>query len=172
MAFRRSSQRFQRGPRRATDWSASGATAGGVAVAGNTQALLEVFTPIVGGETLIRTRGLITISTDQTVADEVQIGAIGIGVVTAQAVSVGITAIPHPMTDAGWGGWLWHSYYSYDFAFATAVGFEGNLANQIPVDSKAMRKVDEDERLVLVIQNQAVNGIILFSSLRLLSKIH
>ncbi len=166
------SSRFSRGPRRATDWSASGAQAAVTGVGASTATLLQSFTPIVGGETAIRIRGLIGVASDQQSATELQLGAVGIAVVTQQAQSVGITAIPHPDTDAAWGGWMWHSYFARKIFFTTGVGFQFDVMHQIPIDSKSMRKVDEDERLVVVVENSAAFGIDIYANIRILSKVH
>ena len=170
MARRASS--FRRGPRRATDWGASSVATAFTGVSGSTVALLETFTPIIGGETLIRTRGLLTIMSDQVTTQERQMGAVGIAVVTAQAESVGITAIPHPDTDAAWGGWLWHTYFARQMEFVTGAGFDPNWVQNIVIDSKAMRKVDEDERIVVVVENSSPHGMLINTSMRVLSKVH
>ena len=169
---RRVGRSFHRGPRRAMDWGASAPLTGYVAVAASSAVLLQTFTPILGGETVIRTRGVVSIQSDQIVATEVQLGAYGIAIVTAQAVSVGITAIPHPVTDAAWGGWFFHTYFANSMKFGTAVGIQYDRATNFEIDSKAMRKVDEDERLVAVVENSSGAGMEIWDSFRLLSKVH
>ena len=170
---RRGGRTFTRGVRRPVDWSASANQSAMVPVAAATAVLLESFTPIVGGETVIRTRGIFTWQTDQLIASEDQFGAVGMCVVTAQAVSVGISAIPHPATDAAWGGWLWHSFFASSWSFLSSTGVEANIQHQIIIDSKAMRKVDEDERLVMVCENtNATQGFLVANSERILSKVH
>ena len=99
-------------------------------------------------------------------------GAVGIGVVSAQAQSVGITAIPHPDTDSSWGGWLWHSYFANRQRFASAVGFQSDALIQMVIDSKAMRKVGDEERLVAVIENSSSTGLDFYFNFRLLFKLH
>ncbi len=173
MARSRGRSTFVRGPRRATDWSASIPQAIALSVPANSAVLDESFTPIVGGETLIRTRGLISFSSDQTGATELQLGAYGICVVTQQALSVGITAIPHPATDAAWGGWVVHQYLFAQLAVLSAAGIEPQFNTSFVIDSKGMRKVDEDERLVSVWENShATHGFSAFAALRILSKVH
>ena len=173
MAVRRFTRPSHRsGVKTKKDWSASAPETSTTAVPASSAQLLQTFTPIVGGETVLRTRGLISIASDQEAFDELQIGAYGIGVVTEQAASIGITAIPHPNTDAAWGGWLYHTYYSYQYRSLTAVGAMADFAHQIVVDSKAMRIVRDDERLVMVIENSAAFGIEVFNSFRILSKVN
>jgi len=164
---------FRRGPRRPTDWSASVAQASYVALAAASAIISEVFVPIVGGETLIRTRGLFSYASDQEVANETQAGAFGIGVVSEQAATVGITAVPHPFTDAAWGGWLYHTYFASRFRFVSAVGvsFADGVTTQV-IDSKAMRKIGENERLVVVVENIASAGMVFWNSERFLTKVH
>jgi len=165
--------RFNRGPRRPTDWSASAPLTAILSVGQNSAVLDESFVPIVGGETVIRTRGMIGFKSDQQLGDELQIGAFGICKVTAQALSVGITAIPHPSTDAAWGGWLVHQYIMSVFEFASASGVNPDSLHTIVIDSKAMRKIDEDERLVTVWENtSATHAMDVFSSFRFLTKVH
>jgi len=169
---RRFVRSFKRGPRRAVDWSASAIISTVTSLAGSSAALSQVFTPIVGGETLIRTRGLFSYASDQLAATENIVGAFGISVVSEQAATVGITAVPHPATDAAWGGWLYHTYFAARFGFLSSIGFEHDVLNHIVIDSKAMRKVDEDDRLVIVVENTSSTGMIFMDNVRLLSKIH
>ena len=167
MAVRRT---FTRSAKRHTDWSASAVQTALTVIPASSVVLSQVFTPVGAGETLVRTRGLFAWGSDQLSASENQLGAIGIGVVSAQAASVGVTAVPHPDTDSAWGGWLFHSYYASSFFFSTAASYIANALFSMPVDSKAMRKVGEEERLVVVIANSSTTGVQVYDSFRLLSK--
>lgn len=164
---------FRRGPRRPTDWSASIALTSYTALAAASAVISEVFVPIVGGETLIRTRGLFSFATDQEAANETQVGAFGIGIVSEQAATVGATAVPHPFTDAAWGGWLYHTYFASRFRFVSGVGvsFADGVTTQV-IDSKAMRKIGENERLIVVVENIAAQGMVFWNSERFLTKVH
>jgi len=163
---------FRRGPRKATDWSSSAVLTAYVGVAASTIALLEVFVPIVGGETLIRTRGWLSIAPDQNASNEQFVGAFGIAVVSEAAASIGVTAVPSPDTDAAWGGWLYHTYFASQIRVGDSTGFISPPGINIVIDSKAMRKVDEDDRLVVVIENSAGFGLQVYNSERFLSKVH
>ena len=164
---------FVRSSRKPTDWSASLPQAALTAVPAASAVLDQVLIPIVGGETLIRSRGMLSFGSDQQAASEVILGAYGIGVVSAQAVSVGITAIPHPATDAAWGGWLWHTFLQMEIRIGDATGMNPAWLQSIVIDSKAMRKIGEEERLVFVVENtSASTGFEVASSVRLLSKVH
>ena len=169
----RNIRRFNnRGPRRSTDWSSSAPLATFTFLAASTAALLQTGTPPVGGETVIRTRGLVSIQLDTVIASEPNIGAFGIAIVTAQAESVGITAIPHPVTDAAWGGWFVHRFFSNQLKFLSGVGLEPQWATHYEIDSKAMRKIDEDERLVVVVENVSAFGMLIADQFRWLTKLH
>ena len=87
-------------------------------------------------------------------------------------VSVGITAIPHPATDAAWGGWLVHQWIQQRFDFITGAGIVSQSLTNIEIDSKGARKVDEDERLVVVFENTTSQGFSVAASFRFLSKVH
>ena len=163
---------FPRSQRKGTDWSASAVETAFTTVAASTAALLQVFAPIVGGETAIRIRGLFGWRSDQTASSEDQMGAFGIAVVTEQAATVGITAVPHPNTDAAWDGWMYHHYYASHVDALTSVGVINDSLHRIVIDSKSMRKVSEDDRLVVVIENSAPFGVEVFNSVRILSKLH
>jgi len=161
---------FARGSQRHTDWGASVPAGSFLSVGGATVTLLETFVPNAGGETLIRTRGMLSFGSDQFVAGEQQLGSFGIGVVSAQAEALGITAIPHPGDDAAWGGWLYHTFLFNRFNFSSAVSTQAIATVNIVIDSKAMRKVSDEERLVVVLQNSGSNGMTFTHSIRVLSK--
>jgi len=176
MAITRTGSRFHRGhgARKGTDWSASAVQLTFVTLGAQSASLLEIFVPIAGGETLVRVRGRIAYGTDQEAVDEVYLGAFGMAVVSEQAASVGITAVPHPATDAAWDGWLYHTYLQGQVrVIGTAGNADFNAVQTIEIDSKAMRKVGEDDRLVVVAENMgSAGGMIIANSERLLSKLH
>ncbi len=78
--------------------------------------------------TIIRTRGFVAIASDQSTADENQIGAFGLGVVTELARAAGIASIPGAQTDAVWDGWFVHQSFGQRMEFMTANN-RGNGSN-------------------------------------------
>ena len=58
--------------------------------------------------TIVRTRFLVSVVTDQVAADELVLGALGMAVVSDQAVAIGVTAVPTPITDMGSDLWFVH----------------------------------------------------------------
>jgi len=120
--------------------------------------------------TLIRTRGMVSVFPQAAGADINVVGAFGIGIVSAEALSVGITAIPTPFTDADWGGWM----VLQPFAFRLDVTSDiGRLISslQIEVDSKAMRKVGPNTAAVVVAESLS-GALSVADTTRLLLKLH
>jgi len=158
------------GSKRHGEWVGSAVQTAFIGLAASSVVLDQIFTPFDAGETLIRTRGLFAVKTDQIATSENFMGAVGIGVVSEQAATLGITAVPHPDTDSGWNGWLWHSYWAGAILFGDATGFASPAVVSVPIDSKAMRKVGDNERLVLVVENSSAVGVQYYLNTRLYSK--
>jgi hypothetical protein len=105
------------------------------------------------GLTLVRTRGAITaqLFTATAPGDGFFMG-VGICIVTAEAFTVGTTAIPGPLETMDWDGWLYHRMdhmISQDASPAAA----DKLSNiRYEVDSKAMRKVGVNDVMAMVVE--------------------
>ena len=108
---------------------------------------------LVDGLTVVRTRGRFMMYLDAaTSAHNGFVGAFGIGITTLQAITIGITAVPVPLTDADWDGWLFHQFIQCVSPVVIGAGITaGDARSAAPtatvafdVDSKAMRKMDED----------------------------
>ena len=103
---------------------------------------------------MVRDRGMVTIKPGSFAADLDIVGAIGVGVVSDEALGVGITAIPTPYSDADWSGWLVWESFAIHLEVLDATGFDVGAALRINVDSKGMRKLGATESLVLVAESQ------------------
>ena len=116
-------------------------------------ATLVASAPFESPGTIMRTRGHVSIRPEVVSADLSIVGAFGIGIVTSEALAVGVTAVPHPFRDADWGNWyVWRSFsYREEFQTAASVNF---LSWDFEVDSKAMRKVRSNESFVMVAESQ------------------
>jgi len=118
--------------------------------------------------TIVRSRFMSLIRSDQAAADETQIGAWGIAVVSDEASAVGVTAVPTPITEMASSLWLVHqlvmAHHQAQATFAEPVGvFE--------TDSKAMRKVEVGQDVVVVAElSTAGNGFNLTIGGRMLVK--
>ncbi len=115
----------------------------------------------VDGLTLIRTRGLVSLYLETVSAiNSGMSGAIGMAVVTTAAVAAGVASVPSPITEDSWDGWFWHQFFDVRAITATIAdgANAGSVFARFVVDSKAMRKVAEDESLIYVIEVGAESG--------------
>ncbi len=124
--------------------------------------------------TVIRTRGMLGIRSDQVAATEDQLAAYGHAVVADQAVAIGVTAVPTPVTDNDSDLWFVLERIMSDMTFSTAAAHEkqGNYAS---FDSKAMRKVEDGQDLISVVETPAVGiaaGCVFKAYFRRLVKLH
>ncbi len=102
--------------------------------------------------TITRIRGQISLYLDLvTAAGDGFSGAIGLGIVTADAFAIGETAMPGPFSDPEWNGWIWHEFFTLRGVAAQSSG--ENIARnatadrQITIDSKAQRIFRSNEVL-------------------------
>ena len=123
--------------------------------------------------TIVRTRFLLSIISDQAAVSEIQMGALGMAIVSDQAAAIGVTAVPTPITDMGSDLWFFHQLLYNEFSFLTAAGFEEGGLAQYEADSKAMRKVDIGQDLVIVAEPSATSdGFITRVGGRMLVKVN
>ncbi len=102
-------------------------------------------------ETIRRTIISILFKSDQASASENPNGAFGMGVFTSQAVSVGITALPGPLSEADDDVWfVWMPLMDSIQVGATASTF--NNGKLFERDFRGMRKVVEGEEIVAMIE--------------------
>jgi len=153
MHRRNFSSRGGHSARRKSDWVKS-ADQGFVAVAAGASVMNQSFIP-ADGETVVRTRGIIAVKVNSTVADANVVGAIGFAVVSEQAAAAGAASIPGPYSNADWDGWFVHEFWSHRFEFIDGTGF-GLITQIIDLDSKAMRKLSAGDRVVVMTESQAV----------------
>ncbi len=159
MAIRRSSHRAVRAYRRPTFWGRSPADAAITFLAGATAVIDSSSVPVAEGQTIIRIRGQILVTSDQQAASENWVGAVGACVVSDQAVVGGLGAIPTPYTDQDSDLWLMHQYFGGVFDFATAASFNSLGSLTFAFDSKAMRKQSAGETLIFVVENGGAAAI-------------
>jgi len=142
----RHSRVVTRGQRRETSWVGLGPTVttvtgeGGTIIASANAALLAK-RPF----TIIRLHLALFARSDQEAATEQFGGAVGVAVVSDQAVAIGVTAVPTPVTDDSSDLWMLHRWY---------MGLQGSTTTNAPasfiIDSKAMRKVNDDQDIIVV----------------------
>jgi len=100
--------------------------------------------------TIVRSRiWMHAVSDNLTAVEDYQV-ALGMAVVSDQASAIGVTAIPTPFTDAGSDLWFFYEVIASEFIFISGVGFDSAGGIMKDADSKAMRKVQDGEDVVLV----------------------
>jgi len=164
-----------RGSKRLTDWLINFEQTALLAVPANSKVLVASIAAatmtINAPFTIIRTRGALGVFSDQTAAAEQQLGAIGITLVSDLARAAGVASLPGPATDSNWEGWFWHQWFVNKLQIADATGFAARGGVYFEVDSKAMRKVDSSDALVIVAENShATHAFEIGVSLRILTK--
>ena len=149
--FRHSGIGRRGGGKRLSTWVGS-ADQGFIALAAGGFAINQSNATLID-TTIVRTRGVVSVAPDVWNATEPIVGAIGIGIVSDEALAAGAASIPGLWTDKNWGGWFVWEAYSFMTRFGDATG--GQIASvQIPIDSKAMRKVSANESVVVMNESQ------------------
>ena len=140
----RSRQGSQRSTRRETAWEQGPGAGTLVSISSSSKTILgTAFEPAVPGLTIVRIRGnLQAYLKTASAGDSGFHCAVGIGIVTTDAFSIGVTAMPGPLSDIFWDGWLFHQIFDIFAASGTiADNFNLGLAvERFEIDSKAMRK--------------------------------
>ncbi len=120
--------------------------------------------------TIVRQHYELYVISDQAAAIEQQMGAFGVAVVSDQASAIGVTAVPTPITDLGSDLWVTHQIFMGDASTITDRSIPGA---RYSVDSKAMRRVNNDQDVVIVAElDTQGQGFILFAGGRFLVKLH
>ncbi len=123
--------------------------------------------------TIIRTYIEINWRTDQAAVSETQFGAVAAAVVSDQAVAIGATAVPTPVTDSGSSLFFAYQYMINFFEFGSGIGFDSQGGRRYVIDSKAMRKVEGGQDMIVVVENDSNgSGAIAAAFVRQLIKTH
>ena len=160
-----------RGQRRETLWFGFGPTNATLTVAGGT----IMFALSAGGLarrpfTVLRTYTELMLVSDQAAAIETQILGWGWAVVSDEAVAIGVTAVPTPITDIESDLWFQHKVLMADESNLTDRTKSGGFAS---LDSKAMRKVESGQDLVGVAELSTVgSGFVVSVAGRMLIQLH
>ena len=142
--------------RRRTEWVQSADQ--GFIVVGAATSLIHQSRTFSGGETIVRTRGLLSVSPAASPNDVLSFGAMGIAIVDAQAFAAGAAAIPDPFDEASWDGWFVHQYWTQGVD-NTASGELFKPIDRWMIDSKAMRKIIDGTNVeVVMVANASAVG--------------
>ena len=122
-------------------------------------------TPNVSGLTIARIRGswscnIVDVTAADAHFDEV---AVGIGITSVDAFNIGITALPTPLGDMSWPGWLYHEMVSGMIAVEPTelFGNAGSGAYRGVIDSKARRKLGPNEIIFGVFETGVEGGALI-----------
>jgi len=157
--------------KRATSWFQFQHVENTITVAGGTiyftlNAAALQFRPF----TVVRSRFELHLRSDQASAIEHQAAGFGIAVVSDQAAAIGVTAVPTPATDLGSDLWFVQQNI---FADESALTDRTRSSTKVTVDSKAMRRVDVGQDIVVVAELASPSsGFILGVVGRMLVKAH
>ena len=124
--------------------------------------------------TVVRIRGRVGVRSDQVATGELQDVAYGQCVVSEQASAIGVTAVPTPANDDGSDLFFVYARLMAEFVQSSGVGFESSgLQDVQDIDSRAMRKVEEGQDLIEVIEASSISdGAIVRTYSRTLIKLH
>ena len=121
--------------------------------------------------TVVRHRLNWFVRSDVVTGGEVWGAAIGGCVVSDQSVAIGITAVPTPIVDIGSDLW-----YFYEQCFGRFGGTQvEEVGRQLKIDSRAMRKVEDGQDLIIVQETAGTSLSISASTIvggRFLLKLH
>ncbi len=122
--------------------------------------------------TVVRSRGMLSVRSDQIAATEDVIGAYGMAVVSTQASGIGVSAIPTPVTDDNSDLFLVFQAFMHSFHTDNAGANHEPAGDIVMLESKAMRKVEEGNDLVTVVETATAAGATILTYLRVLIKLH
>ncbi len=123
--------------------------------------------------TIVRSLIFMAIRSDQAAATENFDVAYGEAVVSDQSTAIGVTAVPTPFTDLGSDLWYLHQIMSGHFTFITGAGVLNDDSLWTQIDSRAMRKVNDDQDVIGVLENSSLSaGSTTFLAGRQLIKLH
>ena len=110
---------------------------------------------VIDGTTLLRLRGTFTAHVSAIAAAlDGFTGAFGVGIIDLQAFTTGVTACPTPIAEQDWDGWLFWETFSLKSVTATISDGVNSIGLylQMPVDTKAMRKVKQDDVIYAAVE--------------------
>jgi len=123
--------------------------------------------------TIVRVRGVLRLMSDQDAITEDQVAAYGMAVVSDQSAAIGVTAVPTPAADMGSDLWFVYEALINRVFFRSDTGVSTDPGTFVQFDSKAMRKVNNDQDVVVMKESDAISdGCILSDQFRMLVKLH
>jgi len=121
--------------------------------------------------TIVRTRVLMQIESDQSAASEATNGAYGAIIVSDEAVAAGSASIPGPTSDTDAPWFVWQPWIN-SFLLGDGTGFVEPAGYTVVIDSKSMRKVGLNQDVAIMAQEAGGVGAIITARGRMLIKLH
>ncbi len=123
--------------------------------------------------TVVRSRFSAFVASDQIAAKEQQVVGLGHAVVSDEAVAVGVSAVPTPISELGSDLWFTMDILMAGSDIGGGSGSQGNNGSFFALDSKAMRKVNVGQDIVSVAELSASGqGLRVIWGGRMLVKLH
>ena len=112
------------------------------------------------GFTMVRLRGYFSARlTAAAAVSDGYFGAFGIGKCILAAFTAGVSAVPTPITEESWDGWIYHKYFSI---FSQSAGITEDSAWWMQdIDSKAMRKLTIEDVIYVVFELNEVGTAVI-----------
>ncbi len=169
-----SSRGISRGVRRKTDWLGSADIVDVTTLPAASFVVTQSLTAVELAKrpfTIVRTVGSIWLASDQSGAVEFPFGAVGFIVVSEKASALGATAIPDPITQESSDEWFAYTAMAAS-GNSAAAGIVSQPLMEYKFDSRAMRKVQDGEDIVVVVANaSATDGAAFILKFRMLIKL-
>ena len=101
--------------------------------------------------TLVRTRGELSVRVAAAAAgNSITRGAMGMIVASTDAATIGVTAVPGPLSDATNDWFVWVPFTLMHDSVLTE--FDSKFVATVPFDSRGMRKMKNGEAVVIVLE--------------------
>ena len=156
--------RFQsrdgQGRRRKVSWSAGPNGAIATVITSTVSLFPNGAQSVLEDLTIVRIRGelLVYLSLAGGAKNEGYRWAFGMANVTENAFGIGVTAVPAPLTDIGWDGWMVHHQGQVLARGAALKDGSPTESQRVIIDSKAMRKVHNTDVLMAVFETTEVGA--------------
>ena len=159
-----------RAPRRSTQWIGSADDTAFDNLAGSTKQLDQSFA-FAEPATIVRTRGMLWIKSDQLAASEEPFGALGMMVASDEAVAAGAASLPGPFTEDFSDSWfVWLTWAAHQISVSSSP--QAVQWGQFEIDSKAQRKVHDGDTVGVMIETGSAFGCEFLMHFRMLVKLH
>ncbi len=143
---------------RRTDYTWQGSH-GVLSLAATGSGIVTINTPS-SSSTVTRSRGEVLAQIDGPVDNDQADVTCGLIVVTPEQLAAGATSIPDPFTDMD-AEWIWHGFLLVQANAGTGVGASLNALSvvaRLTIDSKAMRRIKQNQSVVFVVKNTNLGG--------------